>query len=1008
MATVYLAQDLRHNRPVAIKLMNMSLGASVNTNLAGSEAPPAANVHSEGPVQRGQSVHSERFRREIEIAARLSHPHIVPLHDSGIHQDQPYYVMPYVAGESLRQRLHREKSLSVEEAIRLTTEIASALGYAHQQGLIHRDIKPENILLSEGIALVSDFGIARAVTSKEQSALTMAGTTLGTPAYMSPEQFEGADEIDGRSDLYSLGCVIYEMLAGRPPFVGAPYSLAHQHLSTTPRSVTEFRTGIPTHVTSAINKALAKNPSDRFATAAEMVNEISSNSTSAATMVLKSERDTALNNLPKERTRFIGREEELAQGINLLQSNRLLTLTCLGGGGKTRLAIKIAEHLFHNSSQSYPDGVWFVDLSSLTDESRVVDTVAQVLAVRQDADKDLLKSLLANVASKRLLLVLDNCEHLLQSCASLVDELLNVGGELRILATSREALGVRGERVFALRPLSVPSSEAAKDPKGVDSTDAVKLFVDRAQLAQTDFEVNNDNFGDVAEICRRLDGIPLAIELAAARVRVLSVSQIRQKLNDRFRLLTSDGRTALPRHQTLQAAIHWSYEQLSPDEQRLIRSLSVFAGGWTMDLAVKVAGADQLDEFEILDLLTHLIDKSLVIVESEQQGQRRYSMLETVREFTAARLVEAGEIQAVRKQHLQAFLNLAESAYVERVSREQEWADVLQSEIDNLRAALDFARATDSERYLELVGALAWFWQMRSHLREGREYLTAAFSSPGADRTPSEAKKESVANESLANESQTRARARALLGAAQMLSWRGDDPLTAQSWMTDAIKLWRELGDDGEIAFALESLGWAQLRAADDETARTTFEECLRLQQAVGDPFAINRAVVGLAQVLVALSEVEAARPMALEIIRFSETHNDKRSEHFGWHFLADCALIEGNCEESLQLYKRSLAVAHQLGDQVETGFEVQGVAMSLAGLGQLRQGVLLAAAAKAEWDRIGADIHIRFWDELLERYIGSAKKSLSEEELESTINKGHSLSFDEAVSLALEATAKA
>ncbi|HEX6729632.1 MAG TPA: tetratricopeptide repeat protein, partial [Pyrinomonadaceae bacterium] len=623
----------------------------------------------------------------------------------------------------------------------------------------------------------------------------------------------------------------------------------------------------------------------------------------------------------------------------------------------------------------------FVDLSSLTDQSRVVDTVAQVLGVREDADKDLLQSLLANIAKRRLLFILDNCEHLLHSCASLVDELLNESGELRILTTGREALGVRGERVFALRPLSVPSSNASKD----DATDAVKLFVDRAQLAQTNFEINNDNFADVAEICRRLDGIPLAIELAAARVRVLSVSQIREKLSDRFRLLTSDGRTAVPRHQTLQAAIEWSYEQLSPDEQRLIRSLSVFAGGWTMELAVNVAGADQLDEFEMLDLLTHLIDKSLVMVESEQHGQRRYDMLETVREFTTARLIEAGEIQAVRKEHLKAFLNLAESAYAERVSHEQDWANVLQSEIDNLRAALEFARMNDSERYLELVGALTWFWQVRSHLREGREHLTAALSLPGS-------------------ESASTARARALWGAAHMLSWQGD-PMTAQTWMADAIKLWRELGDDRELAFALEGLGWAQCLAADDNTARSTFEECLRMQQVIGDPAAINRAMVGLAQALVALSAVEEARPMALEIIRFSEKHNDKRSEHFGWHFLADSALIEGNCEESLRLYKRSLGVAQQLGDQLETSFEVQGVAMSLAGLGRSRQAVLLATAAKAEWDRIGADIHIGFWDRLLERYISVAKKSLSEEELASTLNEGKSLPFDDAVRLALEAT---
>ncbi len=960
MATVYLAHDLRHDRSVAVKILNSNLAATIGT---------------------------DRFQREIQIAARLTHPHIVPLHDSGIADGQLYYVMPYVAGESLRGRLQREKSLPLDEAMRITCDIASALGYAHHQGLIHRDIKPENILLSEGIALVSDFGIARAITSDGSPALTMTGTTLGTPAYMSPEQIEGANEIDGRADLYSLGCVLYEMLAGRPPFTGAPHSLAHQHLLTEPRSITDFRPDIPVNVVAAITKALAKRPSDRFATTAHFVEAIQSTSTAAATLIREcdptarkvGDSSAVPNNLPKERTRFIGREKELAQCMDLLRAARLLTLTGLGGGGKTRLSIKLAER----AADLYPDGVWFVDLSSLNDGTRVVDTVAQVLGLHQAADKDLVRLLAAHIADKRMLIVLDNCEHLIDSCVALVDELLNIGGETRILATSREALGVPGERVFPLRPLDVPSSDALRDAIAVEASDAVRLFVDRAQIAQTSFKITEENILDVAEICRHLDGIPLAIELAAARVKVLSVSQIRGKLNDRFRLLTSGGRTALGRHQTLQATIQWSYEQLSADEQHLLHSLSVFAGGWSLELAVSLMGC-QKDEFEILDLLTHLIDKSLVVVETEQQGQRRYGLLETVRQYALERLTEAGDADTVREKHLKVFLDLAERGYSERINREQEWATTLETENDNLRAALEFAQTVDLERYLKLVGALAWFWQVRSHLREGSEHMTAAL----ALTTPQPARP---------------ARARALWGAAHMLTWQGD-PVKAQSLMDEALCMWRELDDAKEIAFALEGIGWAQFLAGEDEAAKTTFEEGLRLQRAEGDAYSINRAMVGMAQVLVALSEVEEARPMALEIIEFSKAHTDKRNEHFGWHFLADCALIEGKCEESLDLYKRSLLLAQELGDQIETSFEVQGVAMSLSGLGEAEQALMLASAAKAEWDRIGADIHISFWDELLDRYIGTAKKTLSDEARLLTINRGRALSFNDAVTLALNA----
>lgn len=1006
MATVYLAHDLRHDRPVAIKLMSRSLAATVG---------------------------NQRFRREIEIAARLTHPHVVPLYDSGIAYEQPYYVMPYVSGESLRGRLKREIFLPVEEAVRLASEVASALQYAHDHGLVHRDIKPENILLSEGIALVTDFGIARLTSGESAPALTMEGTTVGTPAYMSPEQVDATDEIDGRADLYSLGCVLFEMLAGRPPFVGAPYSLIQQHLSTAPRSVTDFRADTPINISRALEKALAKRPADRFASVAEFVNALKTDWSSAETIGLKSRTSTIPTNLSKERTRFIGREEELRECLNLLQTSRLLTLTGLGGGGKTRLAIKIGEHFCTGGPQgppSFPDGVYFVDLSPLTEESRVVDTVAQTLGVRQDADRDLIDSLLTRLSNKKILLLLDNCEHLVAATATLVDQLLNVESDLRVVTTSREVLGVSGEKVFSLRPLTIPVAETK--PTAIASSDAVKLFIDRAQLAQSDFQINDRNALDLAEICRRLDGIPLAIELAAARVRVLSVSQIRQKLDDRFRLLTTEGRTALPRHQTMQAAIRWSYEQLSPDEQRLLRLLSVFAGGCTLDLVVALC-SERLDDLQIVDLLTHLIDKSLVVAGSDQDGQRRYSILDTVRAFAFQRLIEAQEADTVRKQHLEAFLDIAERAYAERISREQSWATALESEIDNLRTALEFARSNEPEKYVDLVGALAWFWQVHSHLREGREHLTAALSLGAEGRSESAT---ASASYGLSPDSHSAARARALFGAAHMLRLQGD-PVRAESLMHEAIAIWRELGDEREIAFALEGIGYAQFLAGEDEQAKATFEECLRLQEAGGDPIAVNRAKVGLAQALVALSEVEAARPMAVEIIRFSEAHNDKTSEHFGWHFLADCALIEGKCTESLELYKRSLLVAQELGDQIETSFEVQGVAMSLAGLGvakladmgvptstglevstsaglgtaksrpgitQATQGVLLAEAAKAEWDRIGADIHIRFWDILLDRYIDAARKALPEPTLTDTINKGRSLSFNSAVTLALQA----
>jgi predicted ATPase len=952
MGSVYLADDLKHGRRVAIKVMKRDLGAAIG---------------------------NARFIREIEIAARLTHPHILPLHDSGLIDGQPYYVMPYIEGESLRQRIVRQKSLAVIDALRIATEIAGALGYAHEQGLIHRDIKPENVLLADGIALVADFGLARYRISDEQPSITVTNTIIGTPAYMSPEQLEGVAAIDGRADLYSLGCVLYEMLVGSPPFTGSVHVVAYQHISASPSSVSDIRTEVPAYVDYATMTLLAKRPEHRFTTAADFIRTISTPDGDAATLYMETSRSITVypTNLPKDRTRFIGRNQELDDCDRMLESTRLLTLAGLGGCGKTRLAIKLAERV----ANRFPYGVWFVDLAPLTEGSRVVDAVAQVLKLREDTDRSLHDLMISQISDTRVLLVLDNCEHLASSCAEFVDRVLSACPEVRILATSRDALNVQGEQVMPLAPLNVPDFSAGPDLGEVQSADSVKLFVDRAQTVRSGFELTSENFVSVADVCRRLDGIPLAIELAAARVKILSVEQILTKLDDRFRLLSDAGRSMLPRHKTLRAVIEWSYDHLTDEEQRLIRALSIFAGGWNLGLAARVAGG--IDEFELLDLHSQLVDKSILVVSSGQLRNQRYSFLETVRQFLFERLIESGEVQMIREAHLETMLNLAELAYVERITKEEEWAKVLAVESDNLRVALEFARTVDSERYLRLVGSIAWFWLVKAHLFEARKHLTAALASSAAE--PSRP-----------------ARARALWGAAQTLAFQGNAS-AARSWMDEALRTWRDLGDTHEIALALEGIGWTHFFSSEDEEACTAFEECLRLQRASGDQHLIIRAMVGLAQVLVALGRTTEAKPMAEEIIEFSKAHDDKRSEHFGWHYLADCELILGNCRTSLDLYKLSLVLAQAIGDKVEISFEVQGVAMSLAGLGKKELAVQLAGAVRAEWDRLAIDVHVRFWDALLDRYIGAAKQNLGTTDSEAAWAKGRSIPFEEAVALALE-----
>ena len=957
MATVYLAHDVRHDRPVAIKVMDPDVSKDIGR---------------------------DRFLREIAIVARLSHPHIVPLFDSGAAGDHLYYVMPYIEGSSLRAHLNRVGQLPTDEAVELARQIASALGHAHARGLVHRDIKPENILLADGIALVADFGIARstnaATLNDVTQVATMPGGVFGTPQYMSPEQAAG-QEADGRSDIYSLACVLYEMEAGQPPFSApTPDLLLRMHQTVQPRPVTDLRPTTPPGVARVIARGLAKVPADRFATAAQFAEALASATSELTPLpgaVAIGAREIP-NNLPRPRTQFIGRDCELIECARLLREVRVLTLTGIGGGGKTRLAIRAAEEAMHE----FPGGVWLVDLAPLTESDRVFDTIAATLGVRQAGD-DRRTALAERIRGKRLLVILDNCEHLLAGTAAAADELLAASDDLRVLVTSREALGIEGERLLNVGPLGAPAAGERALP-ALAASDAVALFVDRARQVVRDFSLDESNADAVADICRRLDGIPLAIELAAARVKVLSVEQIRSRIDDRFRLLTGGSKSALPRHQTLQATIGLSYDSLAPQERHLLRLLSVFAGGWTLDTATAVYG-DGADEFEVLELLTHLIDKSLVVVSRKAKRDPRYSLLETVRQYAAERLVADEDAAAVRRRHADAFLAIAERAYEGALQDEALWSATLEQEHDNLRTALGVLRESDAEHYLQLAGALAWFWQGRSYLREGAGQVTAAL-----EATPPVPSR--------------RARARALWGAAQLSAWQGSVE-TSLRRMEESLRMWRDLGDRREIALALEGLAWVQFRSGDDEKACTTFEESLSLQRESGDPHLINRAMVGLAQVLVALERVHDVRAYSSEILKFSQAHGDLRSEHSGWHYLADCALLEENCAEAHRLYRQSLELARQIGDRIEIGFEVQGIAMSLAGLGHARRALLLGGAVDAECQRLGAEIRIRFWDALLDRYFGKVRRALGEPAATEAWTQGQATGFDEAVAQALNSS---
>jgi predicted ATPase/class 3 adenylate cyclase len=642
-------------------------------------------------------------------------------------------------------------------------------------------------------------------------------------------------------------------------------------------------------------------------------------------------------NLPVVATPLVGRTRELEELVQMLSNRtRLLTLTGPGGTGKTRLALQVAAELVG----SLHDGVFWVSLAGLTDPELLRSEIAQTIGAPDD--------LTGFLRGREVLLLLDNFEHLLDA-APVVSAVLGACADVRFLVTSRAPLRVAGEHEYRLEPL--PQKQAAA------------LFVDRARAVGT--EVAPD--ATVEEICRRLDGLPLAVELAAARTKLLAPDRLLERLDSALALLTSGPRDAPERQRTLRATIQWSYDLLEPRPRELFARLSVFSGTFPLEAAEEVCGAE-------LDGLGTLVDYSLV----KPIGDDRFFVLETIREYALEKLRERNEEDELRRRHAEFFSAVAERAYGHRFDAEAEWSARLEEDHDDLRAALDRLSKDDPDTGLALAGALGWFWLSRGLLQEGSGRLAAALAASGTTG---------------------RHRARALTSSGALLARQGD-AAAGIAELDSAVAMWRELGDLDELASALDSLGWPLVYDANDNArALQAFEQSLELRRELGDAAGVTRAFVGIAQVLVAMGETERAEAISLDLL--DRAAGDARTEHFGYHFLADCALIRGNPEEAGTRYRQSLRAALPLGDIVETSFEVQGVAMSDAGAGNPRRALVLAESVEALRESLGLSISIAFWDALLERYLGPARESLGDE-YDAVRAEGRALAFDDAVDLAL------
>jgi predicted ATPase len=602
--------------------------------------------------------------------------------------------------------------------------------------------------------------------------------------------------------------------------------------------------------------------------------------------------DARRDNLPVQVTSMIGREDDMAAVGQLLGNGgvRLVTLTGPGGTGKTRVALAVAASLLADAPEILPDGVWFVDLAPLVDPTLVLPAIAGALGVREGAGQTLRESLLSFLAGKRLLLVLDNFEHLL-SAAPLVSDLLQAGPGIAALVTSREPLRVRGEREVAVAPLSLPDEEASLPLDVLAQIPAVALFIERAQAAQADFALTPENAAAVAAICRRLDGLPLALELAAARIKVLPPAALLARLEQRLPLLTSGLRDAPARQRTLRDTIAWSYDLLSAEEQVLFRYLAVFVGGWTLEAAEAVANS-HLDR-DVLSGLASLVDKSLIQPLAPASGEPRFGMLETIREFATERLVASEEAAAIRHAHAATFRRLVEAAEPQLVGAEQEsWIERLDADLGNIRAALAWAvEIGEWTTIQQIAGSLIEFWDVRGLFSEGLSWLEHALTeaAPSAERV------------------------KALLAAGVLAHGLGDLD-RARTFCEQSLMLAREFGDERGIARALNMLGNYAESRGDLAQAEAHFEEAAAMLRRLGDMRGVAAVLNNLAVAVGNAGDSDRAVALLHEVLVASRATRDSRSTVAVLLNLGDLARDRGKPDEAKAVADEALLLARELG----------------------------------------------------------------------------------------------
>ncbi|MEU1548324.1 protein kinase [Nocardia sp. NPDC005745] len=854
----------------------------------------------------------ERFFREQKAMGRLTgHPNIVTVLQVGVTASgRPYLVMPYHPLDSLDAWIRRQGPLPLETGLWVGVKIAGALESAHRLGIVHRDVKPGNILLTDyGEPALTDFGIARIAGGFE----TATGVLTGSPAFTAPEVL-GGDAPTPAADVYGLGATLFCALTGHAAFERrSGEQVVAQFWRITSQPVPDLReSGIPDDLSAVVESAMNRDPQARPSAAeiGEAIRQVQrQHGYQVGEMALRTpdrgpfehvppsqvraapqptRGGGGTGELPLELTSFVGRRAEVSEIKNLLSVSRLVTLAGIGGVGKTRLALRAAS----NARRGFPDGVWVIELANVRDPSLLIGVVASTLGLRDDSARPMRDVLVEFLCSREMLLVLDNGEQVAEALAELVETLLLACPGLRILVTSREPLDIAGEAVLRVLPLTVPGGGGEPSLRGMPKFDAVTLFTQRAAAVVPGFEITEDNKAAVAGICSRLDGLPLAIELAAARMRTLSPEQILARLSDRYALLTRGSRTAPKRQQTLRWCIDWSYQLCPPTEQRLWARSSVFADGFELDAAEGVCGAG-LERESLLDGLSSLVDKSIVNRE-ELDGVVRFRMLETVRDFGREQLRESGEYQKLRRRHRDWYERLALDAEAEWISdRQLDWLARLDREQPNLRDALEFCLSDDTadsaEAGLRTAAALLIFWSFRGLYGEGRRWLDRTLDTgagsvsdrvrallacvimAAAQRDPQSSVSLLEQARELAAQDPTPMNQASVAYAQGSLALYQDEPARAVTCLEHAVEIFDSNGRGPLGIAALMLLGWAYAAKGDLSQAIECHEQMLSITEARGESLYRSMALWGLGILVSQRGEGARAQQLLQESLRVNQ-----------------------------------------------------------------------------------------------------------------------------------------